>query len=218
MPEIDELMVVRLACSKLCHDLISPVSAVNNGLELVGDSMAGDPEAMDLIVSSARTAADRLQYYRVALGFSGGSGQSLSALQTLLKPFVADAKCASEWTIDPAAAHAVLTIDSAQIVLNAVSIGLDCLPRSGQVAVGLSASGPKALRLTVDVTGPSVRVREELSDALNKPLNELELSVRGIQATLMRIVAGRLGCPVALKTDDGHVTLTVDAIPVENGH
>lgn len=218
MPEIDELMIVRLACSKLCHDLISPVSAVNNGLELIGDSMAGDPEAMDLITSSARTAADRLQYYRVALGFSGGSGQSLSALQTLLKPFVADAKCQSEWQVDPRAAQAVLTIDSAQIVLNAVSIGLDCLPRSGQVAVALTGAEPNALRLVIDVTGPSVRVREELTDALTKPLHEIELSVRGIQATLMRMVAARLGCPVSLKTGDGQVVLTVDAIPVENGH
>ena len=218
MPEIDELMVVRLACSKLCHDLISPVSAVNNGLELVGDSMAGDPEAMDLITSSARTAAERLQYYRVALGFSGGSGQSLNALQTLLKPFVADAKCESEWRVDPAASQAVLTIDSAQIVLNAVSIGLDCLPRSGQVAVVLTGSEPGKLSLEVDVTGPSVRVREELSNPLTKPLDEIELTVRGIQATLMRMVAIRLGCPVTLRTGDGHVSLTVDAVPVENGH
>lgn len=218
MPEIDELMVVRLACSKLCHDLISPVSAVNNGLELVGDSMAGDPEAMDLITSSARTAAERLQYYRVALGFSGGSGQSLSALQSLLKPFVADAKCESDWQVDSGAAQAVLTIDSAQIVLNAVSIGLDCLPRSGQVAVILSGAEPGKLSLEVDVTGPSVRVREELSDALTKPMGEFELTVRGIQATLMRMVAARLGCPVTLRTGDGHVSLTVDAIPVENGH
>ncbi len=215
MPEIDDIMILRLACSKLCHDLISPVSAVNNGLELVGDSMAGDVEAMDLITSSARAAADRLQYYRVAFGFSGGSGQSLNALQALLKPFVADAKCQSSWTVDPSVAQSVLSIDAAQIVLNAIAATLDCLPRSGDVRVALTSAGDQLLTLVIDVEGPSVRIRDELRDALTSPMGEIELTVRGVHGILLRQVAARVGSKVVLSAGDGQVALTVGPIPVD---
>lgn len=215
MPEVDEIMVVRLACSKLCHDLISPVSAVNNGLELVGDSMANDAEAMDLITSSARAAADRLQYYRVAFGFSGGSGQSLMALQTLLKPFVTDAKCKSTWDIDPGIAQSVLSLDAAQIVLNGIAVGLDCLPRSGDVGVALSPDAEGRLRLVVNVVGPSVRIRDEPYEALTKPINEIDLTVRAIQAALLRLVAARVGSTIAVTSESGRVTLSIGAIPID---
>ena len=214
MPDIDDVTIIRLACSKLCHDLISPVSAVNNGLELVGDTMAGDAEAMDLITSSARAAADRLQYYRVAFGFSGGSGQSPQALQTLLKPFVADAKCQSSWTVDPAVVHAVLSIDAAQIVLNAIAVGLDCLPRGGDVRVAMTPAGEGYLHLTIDVGGPSVRIREEMRETLTKPLGSIELSVRGVQAILLRQVAGRVASAVALSSGEARVGLSIGPIPI----
>jgi histidine phosphotransferase ChpT len=216
MPAIDELMILRLACSKLCHDLISPVSAVNNGLELVGDAMAGDDEAMDLITSSARTAADRLQYYRVAFGYSGGSGQSPQSLQTLLKPFVADAKCQSAWDVDPAVSHAVLSIDAAQIVLNAVAVGLDCMPRSGEVRVTLAPADGGQLHLKIDVTGPSVRIRDELRETLTRPLEEVELTVRSIQGILLRHVAARTGSGVALSEADGRISLSIAPVPIQD--
>ena len=215
MPDIDEIMVVRLACSKLCHDLISPVSAVNNGLELVGDAMASDAEAMDLITSSARAAADRLQYYRVAFGFSGGSGQSLGALQTLLKPLVADAKCESDWKIAPSVAQSVLSLDAAQVILNIVAIGLDCLPRSGQVTVSLEGSIPECITVRVDVRGPSVRMRDEVARALTAPVDDIEPSVRAIHAILLRMVAARVGVVVALESADSHVSLSVASVPIE---
>lgn len=216
MTALDELMILRLACSKLCHDLISPVSAVNNGLELVGDTMAGDIEAMDLITSSARAAADRLQYYRVAFGFSGGSGQSPQAMQALLKPFVTDAKCKSGWDVDPAVAHAVLSIDAAQIVLNAVAVGLDCMPRGGEVRVRLSPAPGGRLQLDIDVTGPSVRIREEQRETLTKPLHSVELAVRAIHSILLRQVAARAGSKVALAEADGTVSLSIGPIPIQS--
>jgi histidine phosphotransferase ChpT len=214
MPAIDDIMILRLACSKLCHDLISPVSAVNNGLELIGDTMAGDAEAMDLITSSARAAADRLQYYRVAFGFSGGSGQSPQALQTLLKPFVADAKCQSSWTVDPGVAHAVLSIDAAQIVLNAIAVGLDCLPRGGDVRVAMTPAPGGKLQLTIDVGGPSVRIRDEMRETLTRPLDEIELTVRGVQAILLRQVGARVGSDVALSSGEARVGLSIGPIPI----
>ncbi|MEZ5669300.1 MAG: histidine phosphotransferase family protein [Alphaproteobacteria bacterium] len=171
---------------------------------------------MDLITSSARAAADRLQFYRVAFGYSGGSGQSLGALQTLLKPFVADAKCESSWSIDPAVSQSVLSLDAAQIVLNAVALGLDCLPRSGQVRVSLEPAAGERISIRVDVSGPSVRIREEVSRALTVPLGEVEMAVRAIHAILLRMVAARVGSVVALAAAESRVSLSVSSVPIES--
>ena len=67
-----EFCVLELLCSRLCHDLICPVMAVNNGMEL----MAVDPGDMsddirDLLTTAAETAAARLQFYRIAYGLGG---------------------------------------------------------------------------------------------------------------------------------------------------
>src|SRR5215213_10913237 len=74
MPVTAPLRVVELLAAGLCHDLISPVSAIGNGAELLGED---DPdfvrEAVALVGNSAREANARLQFFRFAYGF-GGSG------------------------------------------------------------------------------------------------------------------------------------------------
>jgi len=62
-----------LLCSRVCHDIISPVGAINNGLELL-DEGGADVEAMDLIRSSALNASVRLKFARLAFGASGSIG------------------------------------------------------------------------------------------------------------------------------------------------
>jgi hypothetical protein len=56
-----------LLCSRVCHDVISPVGAINNGLELL-DEGGADEDAMHLIRTSARNASARLQFARIAFG------------------------------------------------------------------------------------------------------------------------------------------------------
>ena len=70
------LDLAALLCSKLCHDLLSPVGAINNGLELLEDET--DPEmrdrCLDLLADSARVSADKLKYFLLAFGAAGGFG------------------------------------------------------------------------------------------------------------------------------------------------
>ena len=122
-----------------------------------------------------------------------------------------------DWQVDPAIAQSVLSLDSAQLVLNAVAIGLDCLPRSGKVGVALEGAEAGPIKLTVDIHGPSVRIREEVTRVLAGPLKEDDLSVRAIHAILLRMVAARVGCDVDLTEGESRVTLTVAAIPNGSG-
>jgi len=83
-----ELRVAELLASRLCHDLISPVGAVNSGIELMtefGDDPDG--ESMALITSSARTASDKLLFFRIAYGNAGsGTNVPLADGQNLIAP------------------------------------------------------------------------------------------------------------------------------------
>ena len=89
-----------LLCSRVCHDIISPVGAINNGLELL-DEGGADEDAMRLIRQSARNASARLQYMRIAFGAAGSAGMQID---TGILPFLAGARgCAPE--IDGIAGH-----------------------------------------------------------------------------------------------------------------
>jgi histidine phosphotransferase ChpT len=66
--------LMELMASRLCHDLASPVGAVMSGLELMQefeDETADD--ALRLMGDSARIAARRLAFYRLAFGFAGNA-------------------------------------------------------------------------------------------------------------------------------------------------
>ena len=75
-----------LLCSRLCHDLLSPVGALNNGLELLADET--DPamrqRCLDLLADSARTSANKLKFFRLAFGAAGGFGEQVDARECRL--------------------------------------------------------------------------------------------------------------------------------------
>ena len=68
-----------LLCSRLCHDLLSPVGALNNGIELLADEQ--DPEmrerCLELLSESARASANKLKFFRLAFGAGGGFGDEI---------------------------------------------------------------------------------------------------------------------------------------------
>ena len=77
MTTVSDLDLAALLCSRLCHDLLSPVGALTNGLELLADEK--DPEmrqrCFELLEQSARTSTDKLKFFRLAFGAAGGFGE-----------------------------------------------------------------------------------------------------------------------------------------------
>src|SRR5262245_14012335 len=96
---MDELRFAELLCSRLCHDLVSPIGAINNGVELLEEfGGGGSDEAMGLIASSGRQAARRLQFYRVAFGLAGSQVvQSVGDVRSLLTGMLEGGKVTLEW-------------------------------------------------------------------------------------------------------------------------
>src|SRR5262249_20691057 len=134
-----DLRVVELLHARLCHDLIGPVSAISNGVELLADE---EPEfvrdAIALVGDSARKASRRLQFYRFAYGFSGGGLAGLAPHQ-LAAEFFADS--AIECDYRPKAQ--VLPLEQQKLACVMLSLAAEGLPRGGRLVLDAGGAGPQ---------------------------------------------------------------------------
>jgi histidine phosphotransferase ChpT len=126
-----------LLCSRLCHDLLSPVGAMNNGLELLADE--DDPDmrlrVIELLADSARASADRLKFFRLAFGAGGGFGETLAAdeVKAAVEGLVrGNPRIELGWLVEIPA----IPKTAAKILLNLAMVAFDALVRGGQLAVG----------------------------------------------------------------------------------
>src|ERR1041385_1126727 len=122
-----------LLCSRVCHDVISPVGAINNGLELL-DEGAADSDALDLIRTSALNASVRLKFARLAFGASGSVGASIDtgAAEKAAKDFAgADKKVEVTWT----GPRAIIPKNRVKLLLNLFMVAYSSIPRGGSLEV-----------------------------------------------------------------------------------
>lgn len=194
-----DLRVAELLASRLCHDLVGPIGAVNNGMELIEDEDPGMiDEALKLAANSAQQAANTLQFFRLAYGMAGGRvGGDLSELRDLVARYLGSGKTTLGWSVqtDPAGAPESL----GKLVLNMVALAAEALPKGGEVNV---AVGPGAAGLTVSVTaaGPGAKLREETAPALRPDVPVGDLTPRNVQGYFTRILAQRAGGDLTVDT------------------
>ncbi|MBW3096276.1 histidine phosphotransferase ChpT [Pseudohoeflea coraliihabitans] len=125
-----------LLCSRVCHDIISPVGAINNGLELL-DEGGADEDAMDLIRSSALNASVRLKFARLAFGASGSIGASIDtgeAEKVVIDYVSADAKTEVTWT----GPRAIIPKNQVKLLLNLFLVAYGAIPRGGTIDIALA--------------------------------------------------------------------------------
>ena len=155
-----------LLCSRLCHDLMSPVGALNNGVELLADEQDPDMQerCMELLAESARTTANKLKFFRLAFGAAGGFGDAIdtSEARTALEGlFGSDGRHQLGWM----AGDAKLSKGATKLLLNLALIGGDALVRGGRLDVG-AESGAAGLEIVVRAEGPRVVVDQAIHDVL----------------------------------------------------
>lgn len=151
-----------LLCSRLCHDLMSPVGALNNGVELLADEQDPDmrERCIDLLAESARTSANKLKFFRLAFGAAGGfgdaidSGEARIALEGL---FGSDGRHELGWMVG----DAKLSKGATKLLLNLALIGGDALVRGGRLDVG-AESGAGGLEIVIRAEGPRVVVDQAI--------------------------------------------------------
>lgn len=195
-----------LLCSRLCHDLVSPVGALSNGVELLSDET--DPEmqaqCLQLLADSVQQAANRLKFFRLAFGGGGSfSGQvdvreAQSALQGM---FPAD-KVRVEWLIVPG----VMPKTAIKILLNLALIAGDALLRGGVLQVAVEQNGA-VLDIAVRAEGPRLLLGDDQRQALNGATPESEMTPRVAPALLVRSLLAESDATLQVSEPDAGVLL-----------
>jgi histidine phosphotransferase ChpT len=132
---LDSLDLAALLCSRVCHDVISPVGAIVNGLEVLEDENDASMRdfALDLIRKSARQASARLQFARLAFGAAGSAGASidLGDAEQVARGMFQDDKVTLSWS----APRALLPKNRVKLLLNLLVIATNAVPRGGTIDV-----------------------------------------------------------------------------------
>ena len=203
--------IAELLCSRICHELVAGVAAINNGVELISEI---DPsmfdEAMTLIGSSARQASARVQYYRMAYGFAGYDAlSSMAAVGELISGLI---KTESRYTVElpGAAAPAPLEAGWGKLLLNLTVLGMECLPRGGAVAPAVAAADGKTV-LSVTARGGEVRLPDRYVGVLDGKVESESVTALNVHAFYTAALAGAVGGGIEIDMAGGSASLRVHA-------
>jgi len=189
-----DLRVLELLTARLCHDLIGPVAAIANGVELLGED---DPEfvrdAVALVGDSARKANARLQFYRFAYGFRGG-GLTGPAPHRLASELFAETAIACDYGVEARA----LPVERQKLACLMLAVAGEGLPRGGRLALGVGDGEPR-VDARGDGSGPSPEVRDALT--LAAPVEEL--TTRSAGAYFTGLIAAVQGLQLAINDKQG---------------
>lgn len=207
MSELVDIRVVGLLCSRLCHELVNPLGAVNNGIELlvdVGDDMRDD--ALRLIGTSAERATRRVQFYRMAYGTAGMSAlEDLAAVRTLADGLLAEGRVGLEWP--DAARNPPLREGWGRMLLNMAVAAADTMPRGGTLTVSVATEGSGAV-LGVVAQGDRARIEDDARPVYAGKVEPGSLTARTVHAYFTRQLARDLGGTLEVsETGDGTVRL-----------
>jgi histidine phosphotransferase ChpT len=161
------LETIEIFAARICHDLVGPVGAIANGVELLADDGGkADPEVVELISSSARSASRRLQYFRTAFGSGNALSESrpLGDARALAVALMEEGKIRLDWMVPGPEIEAAAGRKVAKVILNLLLVASESLPRGGALRVTFTAD-PAALRAEIVADGPQAKLPDEIRQA-----------------------------------------------------
>jgi histidine phosphotransferase ChpT len=185
----------------VCHDIISPVGAITNGIEVLDEEDSEEMKAFafDLIRKSARTASAKLQFARLAFGAAGSAGAEvdLGDAETVAKRYMEGEKAELDWQ----ATRRLLPKNQVKLLLNLLLVSLHAIPRGGRVTVTVEGDLPHPVQ-RIEASGPLARIPPRVVDLLAGSLAE-GLDAHAIQPYYAGALARDAGLVVEVgKTDD----------------
>jgi len=194
-PAADALDLAALLCSRVCHDLISPVGAIVNGLEVLDDNPKPEDRdfALDLIRKSAKTASARLQFCRLAFGAAGSAGAQidLGDAQNMAKGHIEDGKVTLSWNLP----RLLLPKNRVKLLLNMLIIAQQTIPRGGTLTIDPLGEG-EAMSFRVTAAGLNARVPQPVVDSLAS--SAAAVDAHAVQPYYTRLLAQACGLTVTL--------------------
>ncbi|HET9337006.1 MAG TPA: histidine phosphotransferase family protein [Sphingomicrobium sp.] len=178
-----------LLCSRLCHDLLSPVGALNNGIELLSDEQDPDmrDRCLELLAESARASANKLKFFRLAFGAGGGFGDEIDtreAKAALEGLYGADSRIELGWMV----VADKLPKGAIKLLLNLAMIAGDALVRGGRLDVGAEQHNG-ALEMVIRAEGPRILLDPKLRETIAQGHSGGEVEPRAAGAWLAHALA-----------------------------
>jgi histidine phosphotransferase ChpT len=203
---MEDIEFAAFLVSRVCHDLVGPLGAVVNGLEVMEDERdaAMRADALKIVSSSAMQALARLQFLRIAFGAAGSAGAELDVgeIGRLVAGLLEGGKVQLRWQSQ----HVNWPKNWAKLLMNAALLGADCLPRGGVLDVQVSPD-PAAPWFKITATSPHARVLEEVANAVRGEAAEANLDARAIQPYLAHKLSRDLNAGLTVTTREGAVDL-----------
>jgi histidine phosphotransferase ChpT len=204
---IEALDLAALLCSRVCHDLISPVGAIVNGLEVLEEEKddATKEFALDLIKKSAGTASAKLQFCRIAFGAAGSAGAQidLGDAETIACGFLEDEKTKLAWNLP----RALSPKNRVKLLLNMLVIAGQAIPRGGKISVDPIGSGDD-MGFKVSAAGTNAKVPPAVSSLLKGEGAGDGLDAHRIQPFYAGLLAKACGLKATVTMDGDTVVVT----------
>lgn len=209
---IDPLELAALIASRVCHDLISPIGAIANGLEVLDEEKDESMRefAMDLIRKSAGQASSKLQFARLAFGASGGAGAEIDMTDAgrCAAAMMAREKAQLDWQVTAQ----MLPKCDAKLLLNLLMIALASVARGGTVRVAADRDGAAtSMRLVAE--GDRARLSSIARQVLVDGTPPNPLDAHAVQPLYCALLAREAGLGLAVKEEDNRVVLAAAPLP-----
>ncbi len=202
---MSDIEFAALMVSRVCHDLVGPLGAVVNGLEVLEDERDATmrADALKLVTSSADQALARIQFMRIAFGAAGSAGAELDLgeIGRLVTGLLAGGKVTLEWNVP----KAYWAKDWAKLLMNATLLAADCLPRGGTVTVDSSADGA-APAFRIKAVSPHARVPEDAEKYIRGEMLGAA-DARAVQPVLTHKLSSVVGAGLSISASEGRVDL-----------
>ena len=202
--------LIALIASRICHDLVSPVGAIANGIEILGedpDDEAIREQALDLISASALQASRRLSYCRLALGAGGGPAAMLDTVDVVrtATELLEGGRVSLDWRDAPPS----LPRNIVKVTLLFIMAGTDCLARGGRLSVSAVYSGEK-WQIRVSANGDRLTIHPSLSAAIAGTLDLPEVDAKLAPTVYAGHLARERGGNAALVNSGGVLHLQAE--------
>ena len=195
-----------LLCSRVCHDIISPVGAINNGLELL-DEGGSDADAMDLIRTSALNASVRLKFARLAFGASGSVGASIDTgeAEKAAKDFaMAEKKTEVSWS----GPRAIIAKNRVKLLMNLFLVAYGSIPRGGSLDIVLENPDLDA-RFTITAKGRMLRIPPKFTEIASGVVEEA-IDAHTIQPYYTVLLADECGMILTANNSGEEIVFTAE--------
>ena len=207
--ELEALDLAALLCSRVCHDIISPVGAIINGLEVLDEDNSEDMRefANSLIKRSARQASAKLQFARLAFGAAGSAGAEidLGDAQKVATGYMEGEKAEFSWE----APRVLMPKNLVKLLLNLILLANAAVPRGGTIHVNVPSASPA--RFVLRSAGPSARVPAAFDKLVPGDIAEVTIDAQIVQAYYTGALARSCGMSVSARLDGEDVVIEATA-------